>query len=153
MKTLDIEWKHLEKDGKTCDRCAETGATLRKVIDDLTGKLAARDIRVTFTETRLPERESPQSNNIFFNGMPLEDLLPGTQVIANHCVSCSDLCSRGTSCRAVRIGDITYEAIPEFMIRQAALQAVGVRASSQFTPNRRRPAAPAASEPHVILSE
>ena len=129
MKTLHIEWKHLDKDGETCKRCEETGATLRKVIDDLTGELAARDIRIMFTETRLSEREIPQSNSILFNGVPFEDLLPGVRVIDNHCASCSDLCGQGTSCRAVRVGNITYEAIPEFMIRQAALQAARVRAS------------------------
>ncbi len=128
MKTVHIEWKHLDKDGKTCDRCAETGATLHRVIDDRTGELAAHDIRVTFTETLLSGREIPLSNIMLFNGVPLEDLLPGVQVIENHCASCSDLCSRDTSCRAVRVGGITYEAILEFMIREAALQAAGVQA-------------------------
>jgi len=129
MKTLHIEWKHLDKDKKTCDRCAETGATLRRVADDLTGELVARDIRVTFTETRLSERDIPQSNSILFNNVPFEDLLPGVRVIDNHCASCSDLCSQDTSCRAIRAGDTTYEAIPEFMIRQAALQAAGLQAA------------------------
>ena len=40
MKTLRIEWKHLAKDGKTCERCGETGATLRRVIDGLRAELA-----------------------------------------------------------------------------------------------------------------
>ena len=125
MKTLHIEWKHLNKGGKTCERCAETGAALRQVIADLTPELAEKGIHITFTETRLSERETPQSNRIFFNGVPLEDLLPGVQVIENHCSSCSDLCSQETSCRAIRTGETIYEAIPEFLIRQAALQAVG----------------------------
>lgn len=129
MKTLHIEWKHLDKDGRTCDRCAETGARLRRVIDGLAGELASRDIRITFTETLLSEREIPRSNSILFNGVLLEDLLQGVQVVDTHCTSCSDLCSPDTSCRAVRIGNITYEAIPEFMIRQAALQAAGVQAT------------------------
>ena len=127
MKTLHIEWKHLDKDSGTCDRCAETGATLRRVMNDLTGELAAQDIRVTFMETSLSENEIPQSNSVLFNGVPLEDLLPGVQVIDNHCASCSNLCDEDTSCRAIRAGETTYEAIPEFMIRQAALQAAGVQ--------------------------
>lgn len=137
MKTLQIEWKRLDKNGQTCGRCAETGATLRRVIDDLTGELAARNIHVTFTETRLSKREIPQSNGIHFNGVPIEDLLPGVRVIENHCASCSNLCNEDTLCRAVRIGDVIYEAIPEFMIRQAALQAVGLEAS---LPVRNEPA-------------
>jgi hypothetical protein len=137
MKTLHIEWKHLDKDGRTCERCAETGATLRRVIDDLTGELAARDIHVTFTETRLSKREIPQSNSILFNGMLLEDLLPGVHVIDNHCVSCSDLCSQDTTCRAIRAGETTYEAVPDFMIRQAALLAAGLQAA---LPVRNEPA-------------
>lgn len=128
MDTLHIEWKHLEKDGKTCDRCRETGTTLRRVIGDLVGELAAKDIRVTFTETRLSEREIPQSNSILFNGVPLEDLLPGAQVTDNHCESCSGLCGATTWCRAMRIGDTIYNAIPDFMIREAALIAAGLRA-------------------------
>jgi len=127
MRTVHVEWKHLDKDGRTCDRCAATGAALRRVVDDLTGELTARDIHVTFTETRLSEREIPQSNGIFFNGVPLEDLLPSVAAIESHCASCSDLCSRDTLCRAVRAGGITYEAIPEFMIRQAVFQAAWVQ--------------------------
>lgn len=130
MKALEIEWKHLETDGRTCERCAETGVRLRRVIDDLTGELAAQNIRVMFRETRLSSgRDILQSNVILFDGVPLEDLLPGAQVIENHCESCSDLCRRDTACRAVRVGAITYEAIPEFMIRQAALRATGVPVS------------------------
>jgi hypothetical protein len=137
MNMLHIEWKHLEKDGKTCERCAETGATLRRVIDDLTGELAARGIRVAFTETRLSEREIPRSNVILFNDVPLEDLLPGVRVIDNHCESCSDLCDRDTSCRALQVGDAIYEAIPGFLIREAALQAAGMQTA---LPVRHEPA-------------
>lgn len=137
MKTLHIEWKHLDKDGRTCDRCAETGATLRRVIRELTGELAARDIPVSFTEILLSEREIPQSNSILFNGVLLEDLLPGVRVINNHCDSCSGLCSQDTACRAIRAGETTYETVPDFMIRQAALLATGLQAA---LPVRNEPA-------------
>lgn len=129
MDTLHIEWKHLEKDGQTCARCAATGTTLKRAIEDLTGELATRGMLVTFTETRLTGREIAKSNVVLFNGVPLEDLLPGVQVIENHCDSCADLCGENTSCRAVRVGGITYEAIPEFMIRQAGFKAAGIQAS------------------------
>jgi len=129
MKTLHIEWKHLDKGGRTCERCAETGAALRRVIDNLTGDLAARGIRVAFTETRLSEREISQSNSILFNGVPLQDLLPEVRVIDNHCDSCSGLCDQDTACRAIQVGGTIYEAIPESMLRQAALKAAGVQAA------------------------
>lgn len=29
---LDIEWRHFEKDGETCERCAGTGTNLAEVI-------------------------------------------------------------------------------------------------------------------------
>ena len=36
MKTLEIEWKHLDKEGATCIRCKDTGRTLAEVIKGLT---------------------------------------------------------------------------------------------------------------------
>jgi len=35
MKTLTIEWKHLDKEGATCVRCSDTGKTLAEVVKDL----------------------------------------------------------------------------------------------------------------------
>ena len=32
MKELNIEWRHLDSNGETCDRCANTGKILQKVI-------------------------------------------------------------------------------------------------------------------------
>ncbi|MBI3069037.1 MAG: DUF2703 domain-containing protein [Betaproteobacteria bacterium] len=32
---LTIEWLHVEKEGKTCIRCAETGQTLQQVLTRL----------------------------------------------------------------------------------------------------------------------
>jgi tartrate dehydratase beta subunit/fumarate hydratase class I family protein len=30
MKRLEIEWRHLDKEGRTCDRCADTGDEVRR---------------------------------------------------------------------------------------------------------------------------
>lgn len=31
MKNLTIEWRHYDKAGATCDRCATTGTTVKNV--------------------------------------------------------------------------------------------------------------------------
>ena len=53
MKTLRIEWQHIEKDGKTCKRCGDTGQTLVQVMNELTEELKPQGIRVRLQETKL----------------------------------------------------------------------------------------------------
>jgi hypothetical protein len=36
MKTLEIEWNHLDVEGKTCTRCSDTGEAFQEVIGKLT---------------------------------------------------------------------------------------------------------------------
>jgi hypothetical protein len=128
MKTLHIEWKHYEKDGATCTRCGDTGQTLERAVGNLRGELAERNIALTFTETILSEQDIPESNSIFFNGAPLEALIPGAKTSENHCRSCSELTGRDTLCRTVEVGDALYEAVPETLIRQAAYRALDLEA-------------------------
>lgn len=127
VKALHIEWKHYEKDGTTCTRCGDTGQSLTQAIEKLHGELAGRNIALTFTETILSEQDIPESNSILFNGMPLETLIPGAKTSENHCRSCSELTGRETRCRTVKVGDALYEALPEALIRQAALKALGLQ--------------------------
>ncbi len=129
MNTLHIEWKHYEKDGATCTRCGDTGQTLERAIEKMCRELAERNIALTFTETILSEQDIPESNTIFFNGVPLEALIPGAKTSENRCRSCSELTGRETRCRTVEVGDARYEAVPETLIRQAALRALGLEAS------------------------
>lgn len=77
MKRLDIEWRHFERDGAPCLRCAATGKTLHQVVAELEQELGAAGVRVSFTETKLPESRMAESNVILFNGVPLEELLAG----------------------------------------------------------------------------
>jgi len=125
MKMLTIEWKHLDKDGATCVRCRDTGKTLTEVVGELERECKEAGVRVVFRETLLGMSRTRESNQILFNGMPLEELLPGAAPGENACASCCDLLGQETSCRTIVSEGRTYEAIPESLIREAACRAVG----------------------------
>lgn len=140
MKELIIEWRHFEKEGATCLRCSKTGKTLEQLVAELRDELAAKGIRLTFTEKRLAEGELPQSNMILFNGIPLEELLAGLEVSENLCASCACLTDRETYCRTVEYEGKTYEEIPEELIRKAVYKVIGrhVRGCTGPRPMRQR---------------
>lgn len=123
MKNLTIEWRHYDKAGATCDRCATTGATVKSIISRLSGELAQKGISVSFTETLLPEELMAQSNLLLFNGVPLEKILDNAAADENSCASCSCLTGADTSCRTVKYEGTAYEAIPEELVLKA-IQAV-----------------------------
>lgn len=75
MKTLNIEWRHLDVDGETCDRCYDTGETIQEEVERLNRKLESQGVRVTWTDTKLGGSALTQSNTILFNGASLEELL------------------------------------------------------------------------------
>lgn len=123
MKKLIIEWKHFDKEGKTCTRCSQTGDNLGEVIKDIQNEFSAKGIEIQFLETKLPESRMPESNQILIGGIPLENLIPDTKVGENYCNSCSDLIENpgGCQCRTLgRAGDI-YEEIPVDLIKQAII--------------------------------
>jgi hypothetical protein len=126
MKELTIEWRHYDKEGATCDRCAATGTSAREVVAGLSAELADKGVTVIFTETNLPEDLMAQSNMILFNGVPLEALLDNAVADANHCSSCSCLTGSETNCRTVEYEGKSYEEIPEELIRKAAYKAIGL---------------------------
>ena len=132
MKSLQIEWQHIEKNGKTCPRCAETGKTLSHVIKDLAAELAPRGISVNLKEVKLSKDEISESNRLFLNGVALEDVISDVTVSESPCSSCSDLCGCGdlcgteVNCRAIVSEGKVYEEIPAALIRKAALKAVGL---------------------------
>jgi len=124
MKYLNIEWRHLEEDGKTCLRCAETGKSISKVIDRLAEELKPKGVEVTFTETKLSKDDISQSNLILFNDIPLEDVLSGALASLNCCSSCACLIGKEAYCRTIEYEGKVYEEIPEDIIRRAALKAI-----------------------------
>lgn len=91
MKKLAIEWKHFEKEGETCERCAGTGENLATVVAELQQELKGEGVEVTLTETLLPASRIAESNMILFNGIPLENLLAEMDVAENPCASCACL--------------------------------------------------------------
>lgn len=125
MQELSIEWRHYDKEGATCDRCAATGASVREVVAVLSEELAGKGVSVIFTEMKLPEELMAQSNMILFNGVPLEMLLKNASADENHCSSCSCLTGSETSCRTVEYEGTNYEEIPAELIRKAAYKAIG----------------------------
>jgi hypothetical protein len=119
MKELEIEWKHLDVDGKTCDRCAGTGDEINQFINRLHEECALKDVHITLKEINLTEKDIEESNRIFINGIPLEDILPETTVSQNICTSCSDLLGSSTCCRTIIHTGKEYETIPKQLIREA----------------------------------
>ena len=57
MKTLDISWQRLVQGGRTCPRCGDTGAEIRKAVATLTPALAPMGIEVRLTESQLSADE------------------------------------------------------------------------------------------------
>ena len=120
MNTLEIEWRHLNKDGRTCLRCSDTLQSLQQVVAQLAAECAPHGVHIAYRETKLPLEQLSQSNLILFNGIPLESVLPGASASENECPSCSDLCGEPSVCRTVSVAGHTFEAIPATLIRQAA---------------------------------
>jgi hypothetical protein len=120
MNRLEIEWRHLDKDGKTCDRCSDTGETVRAACADLVRELEPKGWKVALKETLLTDQDVPESNSIYFNGVAIENLLPDTRKSENCCASCGEILGAPTMCRTLERNGQTFEAIPATMIVEAA---------------------------------
>ncbi|MEM5767799.1 MAG: DUF2703 domain-containing protein [Bacillota bacterium] len=130
MKTLKIEWRHLDVKGETCDRCYDTGENLANEVKRLKKVLGPQGIEIVLTETRLDDSQIPQSNTILFNDVPIEDILD-IKVSENYCGSCTALLGQETYCRTVIYDGNEYEDIPAKAIRQAAYKALGLEEKVQ----------------------
>jgi len=125
MKTLKIEWRHLDVEGETCNRCYDTGENLEQEVKRLNRSLQPQGIEVEWTETKLDDTQIPQSNSILFNGVPIEDIL-NIEVSENYCDSCTNLLGTKTYCRTITFEGNEYEDIPAKAIRKAALKVLGL---------------------------
>jgi len=134
MKTLKIEWRHLDVEGETCDRCYDTGENLANEIKRLKRALQPQGIVVEYAETKLDDAEIPQSNTILFNGIPIEDILD-IEVSKNFCDSCTALLGAETFCRTVIFEGNEYEVIPAKAIRQAAYKVLGLKEDNKSSGN------------------
>lgn len=126
MKRLMIEWRHLDVEGETCNRCYDTGENLNAEVKRLNRTLKPKGITVEWQETKLDLSQIPESNTMYFNGVPLEELLD-IQVSENHCESCADLCGEETYCRTVIYEGQEYEDVPAKAIREAAFISLGIK--------------------------
>ncbi len=126
MKNLKIEWQHLDVEGQTCVRCSDTGQTLAEVVEELQEKLQPMGIKVEYVETKLDDKQIPQSNVILFNGVPIEEVLD-IKVSQNFCESCTSLLGKETYCRTVEFEGTVCEDIPAKAIRQAAYMSLGLK--------------------------
>ncbi|UCD34096.1 MAG: DUF2703 domain-containing protein, partial [Nitrospiraceae bacterium] len=123
MKTLTIRWHRLvDESGRTCDRCRDTGNTVKSACSKLQKALAARSVQVRLeTEAisvRAFKRDPLQSNRLLIGGRPLEEWVGAAVGQSQCCHVCGD-----SQCRTLTIGSTTFEAIPEELIVKAGLLA------------------------------
>lgn len=119
---LDILWQRVTVGAETCERCGDTGASVRRAAALLREALEPRGIEVALTEKVLPPFAVAESNRVFFGGRPLEELL-GAETGENRCQSCCDLLGAQTECRTLRLEGREYEALPEELLVRAGLLA------------------------------
>lgn len=130
MKKLIIEWKHVEVEGETCDRCYDTGENLANEIKRLNRALNPKGFEVSLKETKLGGEQVHHSNVLLFNGVSIEEIL-NIQVSNNYCESCSTLLNTDTYCRTVVYDGNEYEDIPAKAIRHAAYKRLGISTDVQ----------------------
>jgi len=122
MKTLPITWQRLVKGGKTCDRCQATGQEMRRALAKLKTVLAPIGIKPVLRIKRIGEasfKTSPsESNRIWIAGKPMEDWVGGRVGKSTCCSVCGD-----SKCRTIKVGESTFETIPEKLFLKAALVA------------------------------
>lgn len=126
MKTLKIEWQHLDVEGETCERCYDTGENLVSEVKRLNRSLNPKGFLVELIDTKLNSKQVFESNSLLFNGVPIEKIL-NIEVKSNYCESCSTLVGEKTYCRTVTFDGNEYEDIPAKAIRQAAYKALGLK--------------------------
>lgn len=128
MKKIRIEWKHFDKDGKTCERCSNTGNNLNEVFNQLKEEYLKQGIEIHYKEIKLPESQMAESNQILLDGELIENVIPDVKLGENHCDSCSDLIDdpKGCNCRTITYKDKTYETIPVDLIKQAIASKLGI---------------------------
>jgi uncharacterized protein DUF2703 len=127
MRSLDIVWQRLVKDGQTCNRCGSTQQSVQAAVSTLRAVLRPLDIEPVLESVAIDEaafkENTLESNRITIAGKPLEYWIGGKTGSSE----CWSVC--GTSqCRTVEVDGSAYEAIPEELIVKA-----GLRAAAELT--------------------
>jgi hypothetical protein len=126
MKTLTINWKHLDVEGETCDRCNETGLNLISEVEKLNKELNSRGFRIVLEETKLEGEDIHHSNEVLLDGVAIEEIL-SIEVSDNYCESCSKLMNEDAYCRTVLYKGRVYEDIPSEAIKHGAYKVLGIQ--------------------------
>jgi hypothetical protein len=129
MTTLKIEWKHLNVDGETCDRCYDTCENLYHEVKRLNKVLVPKNITIELIDTKLSAQDVVQSNTLLINDVPIENIID-VKVSTNYCESCSTIIGKDSYCRTVIFDGNEYEDIPAKAIRQAVYKVLGLEESS-----------------------
>lgn len=126
MKSMIVEWKHLDVDGETCDRCSQTETNLIQEVRLLNSKLNSHGYQIKLVETKLDEASINESNMILINGIPIEKIID-IKVVDNYCKSCSDLVGSDSYCRSVLYQGKRYDEVPREAVRSAVANSLGLR--------------------------
>jgi hypothetical protein len=100
MTTLNIEWRHLDVDGETCDRCYDTGENLYHEVKRLNRVLGSKNITVELIDTKLSTQDMEQSNSLLINEVQIENVI-NINVSTNYCQSCPTLVGKDSYCRTI----------------------------------------------------
>jgi hypothetical protein len=115
---LVVLWQRLVVGGATCERCGDTGDAVRRAVAALDQEFAPQGVAVRLEEKALPPFAVAESNRVFFNGEPLEDLL-GAKAGMSHCQSCCEMLGQQTDCRTLIVDGQGHEALSEELIVRA----------------------------------
>ena len=129
MTTLKIEWRHLEVDGETCDRCYDTGENLYHEVKRLNKVLVPKNIIIELIDTKMSAQDVGQSNTLLINDVPIENIID-VKVSTDYCESCSSIIGKDSYCRTVIFDGNEYEDIPAKAIRQAVYKILGGKKTS-----------------------
>lgn len=125
MKTVEIEWRRLVRNGATCARCGDTGAVLHHLVDRLNTQCRPRNVSILLKEITLDVERFTDSNRILIDGQLLEQLQPQIVVGQNDCPSCGELLAHALACRTLEVAGETHEVPPSWLIRQGVCQRAG----------------------------
>lgn len=132
MRTVTIEWRHLDVKGDTCERCFETGETLKAEVTRLNQALKSYDVHVEWFETKLDAANIEQSNMILINGRSIETIIQ-VKVEENYCGSCTDLVGGTSYCRSIVYCGKSYDDVPAFAIRDAVYKVLEINENPVFS--------------------
>ena len=124
-RSVVIETTVLRVDDETCERCGDTVEAARAAARDLQLVLLPLNVRVTLVEHAATAESIEDSNSVFINGRPIEELL-GAERVSTDCPSCSDLVGQSVCCGAVKIGDRVQESYSVEQIRDAVFASLNV---------------------------